>query len=63
MSRWDITGTIIMGIAQIIREEDRVTVITDQGNSVTRSQSSTWSDSTNNEEFDKAIEEALSKDE
>lgn len=51
-----------MGIAQIIRENDKVTVITDNGTSVTREQHDYWSDSTNNEELDKAIEEALSKD-
>lgn len=52
-----------MGIAQIIREEDRVTVITDQGNSATAEQWSGWSESTNNEKLDEAIEKALAKDE
>ena len=51
-----------MGIAQIIREKDKVTVITEQGISVTREQRDWWPDSINNEELDKAIEEALSKD-
>ena len=52
-----------MGVNQIIRTDDSVTVITDQGNSVTREQWSGWSDSTNNDKLDEAIEEALSKDE
>lgn len=50
-------------VAQIIRTDDTVTVITEQGNSVTREQHDYWSDSSNNEELDKAIEEALDKDE
>lgn len=52
-----------MGINQIIRTDESVTVITDGGSSVTRPQSTIWSDSHNNEELDKAIEEALAKDE
>lgn len=51
-----------MGIAQIIREDDKVTVITDQGHSATAEQWSGWSESTNNAKLDDAIEEALSKD-
>jgi len=51
-----------MGVSQIIKTEDSVTVITDEGHSVTREQHDYWSDSTNNEEVDKAIEEALAKD-
>lgn len=51
-----------MGIRQIIKTEDSVTVITDQGHSATREQSPYWSDSSNNEKVDEAIEEALSKD-
>lgn len=52
-----------MGIAQIIREDDRVTVITDQGHSATAEQYSGWSEQTNNEKLDEAIEDALKKDE
>ncbi len=52
-----------MGVNQIIRTDDSVTVITDQGHSATREQWSGWSDSTNNDKLDEAIEEALSKDE
>ncbi len=51
-----------MGVSQIIRNENSVTVITDKGHSATREQWSGWSESTNNEKLDEAIEEALSKD-
>lgn len=53
---------LYMGVSQIIKTEDSVTVITDEGHSVTREQHDYWSDSTNNAEVDKAIEEALAKD-
>jgi len=53
----------IMGVAQIIRTEESVTVITEQGHSATAEQWPGWSDSTNNDLLDRAIEEALSKDE
>lgn len=49
-------------IKEIIRTENSVTVITEQGHSVTKEQHDYWSDSHNNEEFDKAVEEALAKD-
>jgi len=52
-----------MGVAQIIRTEESVTVITEQGHSATAEQWPGWSDSTNNDLLDRAIEEALSKDE
>ena len=52
----------IMGVSQIIRTEDSVTVITDDDHSSSRPQSSSWSDSHNNELLDEAIEEALRKD-
>ena len=58
----DKIGNLIMGIRQIIKTEDSVTVITDQGHSATREQTPYWSDSSNNEKVDEAIEEALSKD-
>ena len=62
MSRWDITGKNDMAeIKEIIRTENSVTVITTAGKSVTKEQHSYWSDSKNNEELDKAIEEALAK--
>lgn len=51
-----------MGVSQIIRTDDSVTVVTDDGHSSTRDQSSSWSDSHNNELLDEAIEEALRKD-
>lgn len=52
-----------MGVSQIIRTDDSVTVITDQGHSSTKEQWSGWSEDRNNEKLDEAIEEALSKDE
>lgn len=52
-----------MGIAQIIREDDKVTVITDQGHSATAEQYHGWSEQVNNEKLDEAIEDALKKDE
>ena len=51
-----------MGVSQIIRSDDSVTVITDGGHSVTVEQSSSWTDSKNNELLDQAIEDALAKD-
>ena len=62
-SRWDITGTNDMGdIKEIFRTENSVTVITEQGHSVTKEQWTGWSDSHNNQLLDEAIEEALAKD-
>ena len=63
MGRWDITEQNIMGeIKEIIRTENSVTVVTEQGHSVTKEQWTGWSDSHNNALFDEAIEEALAKD-
>ena len=51
------------GISQIIRDENSVTVITDQGHAVTADQRDYWQDNENQRRFDEAIEEALSRDE
>ena len=50
-----------MGVSQIIRTDDSITIVTDDGHSSTRDQSSNWNDSQNNEILDEAIEEALRK--
>ena len=50
------------GISQIIRDEDSVTVITDQGSCVTCDQRSYWLESENQRRFDEAVEEALRRD-
>ena len=50
------------GVSQIIRDEDSVTIVTDQGSCVTADQRSYWLDSENQRRFDEAVEEALRRD-
>ena len=54
--------TLPKGISQIIRDEESVTVITDQGSCVTCDQRSYWLESENQRRFDEAVEEALRRD-
>ncbi len=56
-----VRAACTMGVSQIIRTDDSITIVTDDGHSSTRDQSSNWNDSQNNEILDEAIEEALRK--
>ena len=62
-TRIEAMSNLPKGISQIIRDENSVTVITDQGHAVTADQRDYWLDNENQRRFDEAIEEALSRDE
>lgn len=57
-----LTSNNDKGISQIIRDEDSVTIVTDEGSCVTADQRSYWLDSENQRRFDEAVEEALRRD-